>query len=78
MSLRPTIQEVIAHLSEHYGITKTQVVELMRIPIHPRTLRDDLAIGAMSNIYLHGDQNPEYIANRLYQIADAALKERLK
>lgn len=79
--MKPTIQEVIAHLSEHYGITKTQVVELMRIPIHPRTLRDDLAMAALQGICASGP-GPSWIDEKIvreaYQIADAALKERLK
>lgn len=80
--MKLTIQEVVAHLSEHYGITKTQVVELLRISIHPRTLRDELAMAAMATIPAYAEDirgwHVEDIAGHIYGVADAALKERLK
>lgn len=85
--MKPTIHEIIAHVAEHYGITKTEANEIMRTPTHPLTLRDQLAIGAIQGMLAHStryrplDPNAnwhEAITAEGYQIADAALKERLK
>lgn len=85
--MKPTIHEIINHVAEHYGITRTEANAIMRTPTHPATLRDDLAIAAIQGMLAHSTRyrplnanTPwhEAMTNEAYQIADAALKERLK
>jgi len=81
MSL-PSTKELIDHVSEHYGITKTQAVGLLRVPLHPATLRDQLAIGAFPTLLAYGSQatgwSHQDLAEHVYGVADACLKERLR
>lgn len=77
--MEPTTQEIIAHLSEHYGITKSRVVSLLRIPTHPATMRDDIAMAAATGILGGRAQNDlEWVADRAYLFADKMLKRRFE
>lgn len=79
----PTRFEIINHLREHYSLTLAQVVELLKQPIHPQTLRDQLAISAMQGMLTNSGtckNNLEQlrIANSAYAQADAMLYVRTK
>ena len=82
--MKPTILEAIHHLSEHYGLTLAEAQALVRTPLHPAGLRDDLAGRAMQGTLSSGRNNIDLAAKRYakdisesaYALADAMLKAR--
>lgn len=76
-----TIHEVIALVAGHYGVTKTDAMEIMRTPTHPKTMRDDFAKSAMQGYLARNDsfyQNIDSVSSYAYKVADSMLKEREK
>lgn len=82
--MKPTIHEVISHVAEHYGITKSEAMEIMRTPTHPKTMRDDFAKSAMQGLLsdlpksMYGLNWESNVVSGAYRIADAMLQERFK
>lgn len=78
---KPTIREAIEHLREHYGLTMSETLELVRTPLHPAGMCDEFALHAMQGLASLDNVNyrdPADLAARSYRIADAMLKERAK
>lgn len=79
--MKPTILEAIHHLSEHYGMSLDEAARLVRTPLHPAGLRDELAGRAMQGIC--ADLNTwgttlEQIGTQAYMVADSMLEARIK
>ena len=81
----PTIREAVAHLADHYGIPFTRVLEIIRVPLHPATLRDGFAMAMLPECYARiqresgriGSINwQEEAVEEAYSIADIAMKVR--
>lgn len=82
----PNRTEMLQHLREHYGLTISEVMQFVNIPIHPFEMRDDFARAALTGIistsaapYFGIDSScAERIAKNAYNIADAMLEARIK
>lgn len=81
---KPTAQDIIRLASLHYGLPMAEILEIVKTPTHPSTLRDEFAGKALPVAWHAYDQgytgDPECvelsIAHHAYQIADAMLKAR--
>lgn len=84
--MKPTILEALHHLSEHFGLSLTEVRELLRTPLHPHDLRDTFAGQAMQSLAVAAQDESVTglenmaadMARACYTIADAMLEARLK
>lgn len=78
----PSRKEMLEHLRNHYGLTLSETMDIVNIPLHPNTMRDDFAKAALQGIVfaqIPGDEAPSAgIARYAYELADAMLKERIK
>lgn len=81
----PTIREAIDHLREHYGLSMGDALALVRTPLHPIGLRDELASKALAlgraglkDNLPAGCTWATQVAVATYAVADAMLAERLK
>jgi hypothetical protein len=72
----PTRKEMLDHLRVHYGLTLSQTMDIVNIPLHPFDMRDDFAKAALTG--LTAKFGSIDTAKRAYEIADAMLKERIK
>ncbi len=77
MAKTPTVRELIDHVQEHYGLTQTEVLDLIRTPVHPKTLRDEMAMHVAPALFTIG-VSTDYIASESYKLADSMLQQRLK
>lgn len=72
-------KEVINHVREHFGLTLGEVIGLLRVPTHPRELRDEFAMAAITGT-LPGaavdDARVKEYAQWAYKMADAMLEAR--
>lgn len=76
------------HLREHYGMTLAQVLEVLRTPVHPATMRDEIAAlllpVAFQNVIDEraGPKRESELmytwAKRAYEMADIAMLARLE
>jgi hypothetical protein len=41
--MKPTLMQAIDHLAVQFGMSKNEVLTLMRVPTHPGGLRDEFA-----------------------------------
>lgn len=83
---KPTTIEAVNLVREHFGLSLTEAMAVLRTPLHPAGLRDDLAakaIGVAWDAYDKGycgeeaDRiNVEIVAEAAYSIADAMLAAR--
>ncbi len=86
--MKPTIHDAVAHLADHYGMPKSEVLALLRVPVllrapvHPHGMRDEFAGRAMQAIVStvpHLEQvRPADVAFEAYYYADAMMAERIK
>ncbi len=78
----PSRKEMLEHLRNHYGLTLSETMDVVNIPLHPISMRDEFAKAALQGIVftqIPGDEAPSAgIARYAYELADAMLKERIK
>lgn len=75
----PTKPEMMELVRSHYGLTLQQVCDLLNMPLHPYTLRDDIAKAALTGLLAnpgHLETPPRLIAVLAYAQADDVLTER--
>lgn len=81
---KPTIREALDHLREHFGLSMTEVLELVRTPVNPKDMRDEFAAHALCGLMadlpkpMYRLNWQENVAQSAYQLADAMLAERAK
>lgn len=73
--------EVVNHVREHFGLSMAETAALLRMPEHPRELRDEFAMAALPGLLGQCDwESPlctvKVIANDAYHLADAMLEAR--
>lgn len=79
--MKPTIKDVVDLIRDRYGLSMSEALELLRTPIHPRELRDEFAMRALTGIVSNpesGCNSTSDLAHYAYQCADSMLKERIK
>ena len=72
----PTLIEAVNHLREHFGLTMAETISVLRTPLHPRELRDEFAMAALSGAIGTWVLTPEDAACAAYAFADAMLGAR--
>lgn len=87
MSYTPDAVTMRAYLSAEYGLTMHKVNEILRTPVHPATMRDELAAlllpVAFQNVIDEraGPKRESELmyswAKRAYEMADAAMVARI-
>lgn len=79
-TIKPTIQDAIAVVAEHFGLTKGQAMELMRTPTHPHGLRDTFAGQAMQGLLTSGHdfENSSEVAMYAFTVANSMMERREK
>lgn len=72
----PTLIEVTNHLREHYSLSMSELLKIMRTPMHPAGMRDEFAIAAMPHALDSCAPSYDVAAEIAYKIADAMLEAR--
>jgi len=72
--MKPNNLQMIGHLSHHFGMPMHQVIEVLKMPTHPRELRDEFAMAALPWV-LEAHPSTTF-ARGAYGIADAMLAAR--
>lgn len=77
--MTPTKQQALEHLRKHYGLSLTELCALLNFPVHPKTMRDEMAQAALPGyIAAAGVLRYEFLADHAYLMADAMLARRLQ
>lgn len=72
--MKPNNLQMISHLAHHFGMPMRQVIEALKVPTHPRELRDEFALAALPWV-LEAHPSATF-ARGAYGIADAMLAAR--
>lgn len=71
---------ILDEIRTKYSLTMHELVELLKIPVHPRELRDEFAMTALAGLITTRPACSATImkerARSAYQYADAMLEER--
>lgn len=82
----PSRKEMLEHLRIHYGLTLSETMQIVNIPLHPFEMRDEFAKAAVQGILAGWNYEAEgnsvlkteATAKRAYLIADAMLEARIE
>lgn len=74
--MKPTRDEAIAKLREDYGLSLDEVRQVLNMPLHPHSLRDDFAGQAMQGLVARAGTYDE-VASLAYHLADQMLRTRV-
>ena len=79
MSQNITYRELLDHLRERFGLTMDDLLKILRVPTHPRELRDDIAMRATSDDIESYQRHDKTLTREeaKYVYADRMLKARL-
>lgn len=72
----PSRKEMLDHLHIHYGLTISETMQIVNIPLHPIEMRDEFARAALTGLMAKNDTVSN--AKRAYEVADAMLAARIK
>jgi len=75
----PTYIEVRNHVREHFGLTMSETLEVLRTPLNPAGMRDEFALAAITGTLpgaaVDAARVKEY-AEWAYKMADAMMEAR--
>jgi hypothetical protein len=77
---KPTTHEALGLIREHYGLTMAEAQNLMKAPLHPRTVRDEFAGQALTAALMNRQLAELSYGERAefcYRQADAMLGARI-
>lgn len=75
----PSRKEMLDHLRIHYGLTISETMDVVNIPLHPFEMRDEFAKVALTGLISHyGSEGFDTVAIDAYKFADAMLEARIK